>query len=96
MIRSDWETKINGTVSVGQAHCHRVLVYNLLRVDPPGLVDLFEQEKSRVFRFPAKQQNHQHWRLMEKNANGLMPKCLKVNLIVVQQYKKSCIMYLIL
>lgn len=53
MIRGDWGTKINGTVSVRQAHFHLVLVNHLLRVDPPGLVDLFEQEESRVFGFPA-------------------------------------------
>lgn len=54
------ENKIDGTVSVKQAHFRpqffRVLMHNLLRVDPPGLVDLFEQQESRVFRFPAKQQ----------------------------------------
>lgn len=32
-----------------------VLVNDLLRVNPPGLVDLLEQEESCVFRFPAKQ-----------------------------------------
>lgn len=56
MIRGDWETKINGTVSVRLAHFHVVSVNNLLWVDSPGLVDLFEQEESRVFRFPEKQQ----------------------------------------
>lgn len=56
MIRGDWETKINGTVSVRLAHFHVVSVNNLLRVDPPGLVNLFEKEESRVFRFPEKQQ----------------------------------------
>lgn len=54
------ENKIDGTVSVRRAHFHpeffRVLMHNLLRVDPPALVDLFEQQESRVFRFPAKQQ----------------------------------------
>lgn len=53
------ENKIDGTVSVRRAHFHpkffRVLMHNLLRVDPPALVDLFEQQESRVFRFPAKQ-----------------------------------------
>lgn len=47
------ENKIDGTISVRQARFHpeffRVLVHNLLRVDPPGLVDLFEQEESCVF-----------------------------------------------
>lgn len=53
--------KIKSMVSVRPAHFHlellAVLVNNLLRVDPPGLVDLFEQEESCVFRFPAQQQN---------------------------------------
>lgn len=29
---------------------------NLLRVDLPGFVDLFEKQQSSVFRFPEKQQ----------------------------------------
>lgn len=56
-----------------------VLVNNLLRVDPPGLVDLFEQEESRVFRFPAEQQRHGSMlRAHEKHAAGLKLKCATV------------------
>lgn len=89
------ENKIAGTVSVGQARFHRwffrVLVCNQLRVDPPGLVDLFEQEKSRIFRLPAKQQKMNS--LIQKKpknyhcANALMPKSGTFNLVVLKRYK---------
>lgn len=67
-------------------------MHNLLRVDPPALVDLFEQQESRVFRFPAKQQQtkkNQHWRPMKKkNTNGLMLKICKIKFGSVAKIQK--------
>lgn len=54
-----------------------VLVNYLLRVDPPGLVDLFEQQESGVFRFPARRHRTLTLEAREKKYQWPCAKILK-------------------
>lgn len=54
-----------------------VSVNYLLRVDPPGLVDLFEQQESSVFRFPARRQKESTLEPREKKHEWPHAKILK-------------------